>query len=76
MKLKTDLQSLLQPNFDGLTQEERLLRAVMLAYVKHADPDSQSANEIGWNRLGDILCDEICNTLGDAEFVKWKETLH
>lgn len=73
--MKTDLKSLLNPNFRHMTQEDRLLRAVMLAFIKHIDPNAPAAMEIGWNELGEILQNEICNTIGDDEFVKWRVNL-
>jgi len=48
-----------------------LLNACKLAYRKHwLDDDS-----IGWDELGDILCDAICNSIGDDAFQQWLEDL-
>jgi hypothetical protein len=39
----------------------------MAAYRKHHLDDPS----IGWDELGNILQDAICNEIGDADFVKW-----
>lgn len=73
--MKTDLKSLLKPDFSQMSQQDRLLRCVMLAYIKHVDPDSPEASEIGYDQLCDTLCDEICNTIGSDKFTDWNESL-
>lgn len=41
--------------------------ALKAAYRKHTlDDDS-----IGWNQLSDIICNAICNEIGDKAFQKW-----
>lgn len=53
----------------GMNTEARLLHACLCAYRKHV-----SGNEnLGWNELGDILHNAICEAIGDDEFVAWNE---
>lgn len=49
-----------------------LLEAVKLAYRKHQldDPD------IGWDELGNTLCDVICNAIGSDGFCEWLNEVH
>lgn len=47
--------------------EIQLTKAVMSAYAKHVlDNDA-----IGWDELADILCDAICEAIGDHAFCSW-----
>lgn len=50
--------------------ERRLLAVVKLAYIKQQRPWSEA---IGWEELGDRLCDEICNAIGNEDFCEWVE---
>jgi hypothetical protein len=50
---------------------QRALEALKLAYRKHRCDDES----IGWNELGDKLCNALCEIMGDKEFVKWSESL-
>lgn len=71
--LDGDTKSLLEfPSGDD-TQEDRLLRVCMLAYLKHTT--YLDADEIGWDFLTDILYYEIVNSIGDDEFVRWGKNL-
>jgi hypothetical protein len=38
-----------------------------MAYRKHNLAD----DSIGWDELGDILCDELCNAYGADVFADW-----
>lgn len=53
----------------NLSNKARHLLAIELAYRKHSldDPD------IGWQELGDVLCDELCNAYGGDIFASWLE---
>jgi hypothetical protein len=44
-----------------------LLVAVKAAYLKHHLNDL----DIGWEELGEILKDTLCEVIGDREFVEW-----
>ncbi|MGD9161130.1 MAG: hypothetical protein PVG39_22120 [Desulfobacteraceae bacterium] len=44
-----------------------LLEACKKAYRKHWLGDET----IGWNELGTVLMDALCNEMGDDEFCKW-----
>lgn len=46
-----------------------LLEACKMAYRKHHLLDKS----IGWEELSDVLCDAICNEIGDDDFVIWLE---
>lgn len=53
-------------------EKGKLLHAVQMAYRKHhLDDDS-----IGWEELGNILLDALCETMGDEEFIKWKNNIN
>jgi hypothetical protein len=43
------------------------LEALKMAYLKHALSD----DSIGWEELTVILCDALCNEMGDEEFSNW-----
>ena len=47
-----------------------LLKACQKAYRKHVSMD----DSIGWDELGNILCDALCNAMGSDEFVRWNES--
>ncbi len=65
--------ALLNPDFHKLNvfcnRNDRLLHAVMLAYVKHV----LECPDVQWDKLGDNLYDVICNEIGDDNFIKWSE---
>ncbi len=56
---------------DDIDQEQVLLDAVQKAYRKHWLNDGT----IGWDELGDILHNALINTMGDNEFIEWKNSL-
>lgn len=68
-KLLTGIKELKSPDYKNLTSRDRLLRACLLAYVKHSSLNC--ADEIGWNELTDVLYSAIVNEIGDKEFVAW-----
>lgn len=47
--------------------EQALLEAVKLAYRKHHLDDDST----GWDELGEMLLNVLCEAMGDAEFVAW-----
>ncbi len=53
----------------GLEEGKGALDALKAAYKKHV----LMHDDIGWSELGDMLCDSICNLIGDDGFVKWLE---
>jgi hypothetical protein len=50
-----------------VTPKDRVLRAIEMAYRKHSLADES----IGWDELGDILCDELCNAYGADVYSNW-----
>ena len=46
-----------------------VLSTLKKAYLKH----HLNNQEIGWNELDDMMCDTLCNSMGDKEFSKWLE---
>lgn len=52
-----------------ISHKEILLDAVKMAYRKHWLNDES----IGWDELGDILHNAICNVIGDDGYMKWKD---
>ena len=71
--LLNGVESLTKPDFHALNKHDgrndRLMHAVLCAYSKH----HLDCPEIGWNKLGDILHDVICNEIGDDEYIAWAE---
>ena len=66
------ISSLTKPNYHDLNRRgERLLHALLCAYAKHHldHPD------IGWEQLDDILCNAICEVIGDDKFCLWIERI-
>lgn len=61
-------ERLLKPDFANMTQEERNLRAIMLAYLVLHPIASIEMDEA---ELNDVMFCEICNTIGDKAFVEW-----
>ena len=49
------------------TDGSDLLRAVKLAYRKHALND----DSIGWNELTDTLHNALCNAIGADGYLEW-----
>lgn len=68
-------RSLTDPNYRELNKHagrnDRLLHAVLCAYAKH----NLNFADIGWDRLGEILRDAICNEIGDDNYIAWAETI-
>ena len=74
--LLAGVESLTKPDFHKLNvhagRNDRLLHAVLCAYAKH----HLELPDIGWNQLGDILHDAICNEIGDKEYLAWCSRLN
>ena len=62
-------RGLKDPHWRDMTTEDRLLHACLCAYRKHVSGDDL----IGWERLGEILHNAICESIGDDAFVEWNE---
>lgn len=75
-ELLAGVESLTKPDFDKLNvhagRNDRLLHAVLCAYAKH----HLDCVDIGWNQLGEILHDAICNEIGDKEYLAWCSKLN
>lgn len=56
---------------ESVRPDERLVEALKLAYRKHWLND----DSIGWDELGDKLCDALCNAMGDKEFSLWLQQM-
>jgi len=70
--LLSGIAALTNPDYHALNRRgERLLHAVLCAYAKHHFDQS----EIGWEQLDDILCDAICEEIGDEAFCAWMKTI-
>ncbi len=70
--LLKNMAALVSPSYDKLNDNHhRLLHAVLCAYAKH----HLDRNEIGWKHLSDILCNAICEEIGDKEYCKWMDTM-
>lgn len=52
-------------------KENILLEAVKMAYRKHHLGD----DSIGWEELSNILCNAICNTIGNESYCQWVDSL-
>ncbi len=70
------IKALTEPDYHALNVEagrnDRLLHAVLCAYAKH----HLDCEDIGWNRLGDILHSAICNEIGDDNYIQWAERIN
>jgi hypothetical protein len=51
----------------NMSNKARYLRAIEMAYRKHNLAD----DSIGWDELGDVLCDELCHAYGGDVFADW-----
>ena len=73
--LLAGVESLTKPDFHKLNvhagRNDRLLHAVLCAYAKH----HLDCEDIGWNQLGDILHDAICNEIGDDKYSAWADLI-
>jgi predicted RNA-binding Zn-ribbon protein involved in translation (DUF1610 family) len=73
--LLSGVNALTSPDWHRLNakthRNDRLLHAVLCAYAKH----HLDCEDIGWDQLGEILCDVICNEIGDVEFQRWLERM-
>lgn len=47
--------------------QHKLLFVLKLAYRKHHLGDET----IGWDELGNKMCDALCDAMGDEEYRKW-----
>ena len=65
--------ALKHPRFAMMSQQDRLLRVVVMAYLKHSG--LPLSDEIGWDELTNALHDEICNTIGDKAYCAWSERM-
>lgn len=69
--LLSGVESLTKPDYHKLNQHagrnDRLLHAVLCAYAKH----HLECDDIGWDQLGEILHNAICNEIGDKEYLAW-----
>ncbi len=70
--LLKDLSALTHPSYHTLNDNHhRLLHAVLCAYAKH----HLNRDEIGWTQLSDILCNAICEEIGDVEYCGWMDMM-
>lgn len=49
--------------------KDQLINAVQMAYRKHHLAD----DSIGWDELGTVLLDALCDAMGDREYQVWVE---
>ena len=73
--LLSGVESLTKPDCHKLNvhdgRNDRLLHAVLCAYAKH----HLDCEDIGWNKLSDILHCAISNEIGDDEYIAWCERI-
>ena len=50
---------------------DELLKTVQLVYRKHC----MGYDGIGWDELGGVLLDALCNTMGAEGYEEWKSSL-
>jgi len=74
-ELLSGVQALTNPNYRTLNvhaaRNDRLLHAVLCTYAKH----HLGIEDIGWNKLSDILHAAICNEIGDDAYCQWSEII-
>jgi hypothetical protein len=51
-------------------QETELLRVVKAAYLKH----HVGKDDIGWDKLADMMQNALCNAMGDDAFCSWLDS--
>ena len=64
-----DVLDQLKKNINYKSNEGVLLEAVKACYMKH----QLDSDVFGWEEIGTILLDALCNTLGDKGFQEWLE---
>jgi hypothetical protein len=52
---------------DDKVKLAKATNALKMAYRKHHLSD----DSIGWTQLSDVLCDALCDLLGDTGFENW-----
>ena len=52
-------------------ERDKLLKTVQLVYRKHC----MGYDGIGWDELGGVLLDALCNTMSSEGYEKWKQAL-
>ena len=52
-----------------LAPQMELLGVVKAAYLKH----HCGLDNVGWEALSDMMCNALCNAMGDTEFQRWLE---
>lgn len=72
-RLLSGTTPLREHNFENMTQEDRLLRVALMAYLR--DSYLEGAGDIGSSEFADALHDEICNTVGDEAYCSWMERM-
>ena len=50
-----------------MSADDQITEALKSAYKKHVLNDES----IGWNELSDILCNALCEQIGDSGFQQW-----
>lgn len=67
--------ALTRPDYHELNKRagrnDRLLHAVMCAYAKH----TLGNEDIGWEQLGHILHNAICNEIGSDGYLHWAQLI-
>ena len=51
--------------------QTQMLEALKMAYRKHHVEDER----IGWDELSDVLCDALCNAMGNREYIEWSRDI-
>ena len=54
-----------------LSERNELLKTVQLVYRKHC----MDYDGIGWDELGGVLLDTLCNIMGNEGYEEWKNEL-
>lgn len=49
--------------------QTELLGVVKAAYLKH----HCGLDNVGWEQLSNMMCDALCNAMGDTQFQRWLE---
>ena len=50
-------------------KDSHTVKALKCAYKKMTNPEC----ELGWEEVTDMLCDAICNEIGDNAFCNWSD---
>jgi len=67
--MQANVETLKNPNWNLMDNEDRLLHACLCAYLKGSS--MIASDELAWGWVQDIMHNAICNSQGDNQFTQW-----